>query len=135
MEICQPSDTRLKGDDRGSLGTVTLTVKDLYRILTHGHQFPFFMDTEREEGGAGHRKTRALETCDIEVWDTTRDFDSPVTKDRDMVKSVRDSTEGRRTNFIVSPEILRFRRQLLEEESPEDEPIECIRTLRELVNQ
>jgi hypothetical protein len=51
-----------------------------------------------------------------------------------MVKSVRNVVEGRRTNFIVSPEILRFIRQLLEEETPEDEPTECIRTLRELVN-
>ncbi len=84
-----------------------MTVKDLHRILTHS----------------------------IEVWDTTRDLVFPVTKDRDMVKSVRNVVEGRRTNFIVSPEILRFSRQLLAEESPEDEPTECIRTLRELVKQ
>ena len=82
----------------------------------------------------GHWETRVWETCDIEVWDTTRDLVFPVTKDRDVVKSVSDTTGGRRTNFIVSPEILRFIRQLLEEETPEDEPTECIRTLRELVN-
>jgi len=47
------------------------------------------------------------ETCDIEVWDTTRDLVFPVTKDGDIVKSARDATETRRTNFIVSPEIFR----------------------------
>jgi hypothetical protein len=83
--ICQSSDARLKDDDRGALGTVTLTVQDLHRILTHGHQFPFFTDTERREGGTDHKKTRSWETCDIEVWDTSRDFGFPVTKDRDMV--------------------------------------------------
>jgi hypothetical protein len=52
--ICQPVDTRLKVDDRDTLGTVTLTVKDLRRILTHGQSFPFFTVKEREEGGDGH---------------------------------------------------------------------------------
>jgi hypothetical protein len=103
--ICQSADTRLQDDDREALGTVILTVKHLHRILTHRQQFPFFTDTEREEGGAGHWETRVWETCDIEVWDTTRDLVFPVTKDRDMVKSARDAVEDRRTNFIVSPEI------------------------------
>jgi hypothetical protein len=117
------------------LGTVTLTAKDLRRILTHGHYFPFFTVKEREEGGTGHWETRAWETCDIEVWDTTADLGFPVTKDKDIVKSARDAAEGRRTNFIISPEILRFSRQVLEKEDPEEEPNECIRTLRELVSQ
>jgi hypothetical protein len=69
------------------------------------------------------------------VWVTTRDLDFPVTKDKDIVKSVRDVAEDRWTNFIVSPEILRFSRQVLEKEDPEEEPNECIRTLRELVCQ
>ena len=68
------------------MGTVTLTVKDLRRILTHGQQFPFFTAKEREEGGVGHWETRAWETCDVEVWGTTRDLGFPVTKYRDIVK-------------------------------------------------
>ena len=117
------------------LDTVTLTVKDLRRILTHGKHFPFFTTKEREEGGAGHWETRAWETCDIEVWGTTADLGFPVTKDKDIVKSARDAAEGRRTNFIISPEILRFSRQVLEQEAQEKEPNECIRALRELVSQ
>ena len=78
----------MKDDDRDALGTVTLTVKDLRRILTHGQQILFFTVKEREEG-AGHWETRAWETCDIEVWGTTRDLGFPVTKDRDIVKSAR----------------------------------------------
>jgi hypothetical protein len=111
---------------------VTLTAKDLRRILTHGQHFPFFTAKEREEGESDHWETRVWETCDIEVWDTTGDFVFPVTNDKDIVKSATDVSEGRRTNFIVSPEILRFRRQVLEKEAPEEEPNECIRTLREL---
>ena len=83
----------------------------------------------------GHWETNAWETCDIEVWGTTRDLGFPVTKDKDIVQSARDAAEGRRTNFIVSPEILRYSRQVLENEAQEEEPNECIRTLRELVNQ
>ena len=64
-----------------------MTAKDLRRILTHGQQLPFFTAKEREERGAGHWETRAWETCDIEVWGTTRDLGFPVTKDRDIVKS------------------------------------------------
>jgi hypothetical protein len=58
------------------------------------------------------------ETCDIAVWGTTRDLGFPVTRDRDTVKSARDAAEGRQTNFIISPEILRFSRQVLEEWDP-----------------
>ena len=105
------------------------------RILTHGQHFPFFTAKEREEGDAGHWETRAWETCDIEVWGTTADLGFPVTKDKDIVQSARDASEGRQTNFIVSPEILRFSRQILEKEAPEEEPNECIRTLGELANQ
>ena len=130
MLICQPTDTRLRGDDRDNLGTVTLTAKDLRRILIHGQHFPFLTAGEREEGGADHWETRAWETCDIEVWVTTADLDFPVTKDKEIVKSARDAAEGRHTNFIISPEILRFRRQVLENEDSEEEPNECIRTLR-----
>ena len=67
--ICQPTDTRLRDDDRDTLGTVALTTKDLRRILTHGQHFPFFTVKEREEGDTVHWETRAWETCDIEVWD------------------------------------------------------------------
>ena len=88
-----------------------------------------------EEVGAGHWETRMWETCDMEVWGTTRDLGFPVTRDRDIVKSARDSAEGRQTNFIVSPEILRFRRQMLREWDPGEEPTECTRILRELVEQ
>ncbi len=51
------------------------------------------------------------------------------------MQSARDAAEGRGTNFIVSPEILRYSRQVMENESQEEEPNECIRTLRELVSQ
>ncbi len=83
----------------------------------------------------GHWETKAWVTCDIEVWDTTRDLDFPVTKDKNIVQSARDESEGRRTNFIVSPEILRYNRQVLEKEAQEEDPNECIRTLRDLVSQ
>jgi hypothetical protein len=116
-------------------GNGHIDAKDLRRILTHGQHFPFFTAKEREEGGTGHWETRAWETCDIEVWDTTTDLGFPVTKDKDIVKSARDAAEDRWTNFIISPEILRFSRQVLEKEAPEEEPNECIRTLRELVSQ
>ena len=125
----------MRDDDRDTLGTVILTAKDLRRILTHGQHFPFFTAKEREEGDAGHWETRAWETCDIEVWVTTADLGFPVTKDKDIVQSVRDAAEGRQKNFIVSPEILRFSRQVLEKEAPEEEPNECIRTLGELASQ
>ena len=92
-----------------------MTVKDLRRILIHDKHFPFLTPEEGEKGGAGHWETRMWETCDISVLDTTRELGFPVTKDRDTVKSSRDATEGRRTNFVISPEILRFYRQVLGE--------------------
>jgi hypothetical protein len=69
------------------------------------------------------------------VWVTTGDLVFPVTNDMDIVKLARDTAEVRRTNFIVSPEILRFNRQVQEKEALEEEPNKCIRTLRELVSQ
>ena len=75
------------------------------------------------------------ETCDIEVWGTTRDLGFPVTRDRDIVKSTRDTVEGRQTNFIVSPEILSFNRQMLREWALGEEPTEYTRILRELDDQ
>ena len=86
--ICQPTDTRLRGDDRDNLGTVTLTAEDLRRILTHGQHFPFLTAGEREEGDADHWETRAWETCDIEVWGTTADLGFPVAKDKDIVNQL-----------------------------------------------
>ena len=93
------------------------------------------MAKEKEKGGAGHWEIRVWETCDIDVWGTTGDLGFPVAKDKDIVKSVRDTAEDRQTKHIVSPEILRFNRQVLEQENPEEIPNECIRTLRELVSQ
>ena len=92
--ICQPVDTRLKGDDRDALGTIKLTAKDLRRILIHGKHFPFLTSGEREKGGDGHWEM--WETCDITTWGTTRDLGFPVTRDRDIVRSARDATEGRK---------------------------------------
>jgi hypothetical protein len=125
----------MRGDDRHTLGTVTLTAEDFRRILAHGQHFPFLTAKEREEEDVDHCQTRVWETCDIEVWDTTGDLGFPVTNDKDIVKSTRDAAEGRWTNLIVSPEILRFSREVLEKETPTEEPNEYIRTLRELVSQ
>ena len=88
--ICQPTDTRLKGDDRDALGTIKLTVKDLRRILTHGKHFPFLTPGEREEGGSVHWETKMWETCDIVVWGKTRDLGFLVTRDRDIVSKRTD---------------------------------------------
>ena len=129
MLICQPVDTRLRGEDRDVLGTIKLTVKDLRRILIHGKHFPFLTPEEGEKGGVGHWETRMWESCDISVWDTTRELVFPVTKDRDTVKSARDAAEGRRTNFVLSSEILRFCRQVLGEGEPGTEPTQCMRGL------
>ena len=93
--ICQSADTRLRGDDRDVIGTIKVTVKDLRRILIHGKHFPFLTTEEREKGGVDHWETRMWETCDKTVWDTTRDLGFPVTRDKDIVKSVRDTPEGR----------------------------------------
>lgn len=111
--ICQPVDTRLTGDDRDVLGTIRLRTKDLRRILIHGQHFPFLTSRERQEGGADHWETRMWETHDIVVWVTTRHLGFPVIRDKDIVKSDRDTAEGRQTNFIISLEILCFNRQVM----------------------
>ena len=100
----------MRGEDRDVLETIKLTVKDLRRILIHGKHFPFLTPEEGATGGVGHWETRVWESCDIRVWDTTRELGVPVTRDGDTVKSARDTTEGRRTNFVLSPEILCFYR-------------------------
>ena len=133
--ICQPADTRLRGEDRDVLGTIKLTGKDLRRILIHGRHFPFLTPEEGETGGVGHWETRVWESCDISVWGTTRELGFPVTRDGDTVKSARDAAEGRRTNFVLSPEILRFCRQALGEGDLGTEPTQCMRLVRELVDQ
>ena len=51
------------------------------------------------------------------------------------MQSARDAAEGRQTNLMISPEILRYSRQVLEQEAEEKDPSECIRILRELVSQ
>ena len=51
------------------------------------------------------------------------------------MKSARDAAEGRQTNFTISPEILRFSRQVLGEWDPGNEPTQCMKIVRELVNQ
>jgi hypothetical protein len=44
------------------------------------------------------------------IWDATRDLGFPVNRDRDLVKSARDTTKERQTNFFILPKILYFRR-------------------------
>ena len=75
------------------------------------------------------------ESCDISVWVTIRELGFPVTRDGDTVKSAMDADEGRRTNFVLSPEILRFCRQVLGEGESGTEPTQCMRLVRELVDQ
>ena len=70
----------MKGDDRDALGTIKLTARDLRRILTHGKHFPFLTPGEREEGGAGYWEAKMWETCDIVVFETTRDLVSRSTE-------------------------------------------------------
>ena len=62
-------------------------------------------------GGNGHWRTRTWETSAIEIWTTTRDLDFPVSKDKDLVRSVRDVVEDRQMNLVISPEILSFCRK------------------------
>ena len=133
--ICQLVDTRLKGDDRDALGTIKLTVKDPRRILIHGKHFPFLTPGKREQGGADHLETRMCETCDMTVWVTTRDLVFPVTRDRYIVTSARDTVKGSQTNFVISPEILRFCNQVLKQWEPGNEPTQCMKVVRELVDQ
>ena len=75
------------------------------------------------------------ESCDISVWVTTRELVFPVTRDGNTVNSSRDVSEGRWTNFVLSPEILRFWRQALGEGESGTEPTQCMRMVWELVDQ
>ena len=75
------------------------------------------------------------ETCGINVWHTTRDLGFPVTRDKDIVKSARDAAESRQTNFVISPEILCFCRQVLGQGEPGNEPTQFMKIVRELVDQ
>ena len=75
------------------------------------------------------------ETCDITVWVTTRDLVFPVTRDKNVVKSARNTTEVRQTNFVISPEILRFCRQALGDWQSGNESTQCMKIVRELVDQ
>ena len=43
--------------------------------------------------------------------DDTKDLGFPVSKDKDLVRSVRDVVEDRRINLVISPEILSFYRR------------------------
>ena len=71
------------------------------------------MDNDSLSSRQGRGKREALTTGrqghgrlgDVEVWGTTADLGFPVTKDKVILKSSRDVEEGRRTNFIISPEI------------------------------
>ena len=51
------------------------------------------MPKEREEGGTGHWETRVWETSEVEIWVTYRDLGFPVTEDKDLVRSERDTGE------------------------------------------
>jgi hypothetical protein len=75
------------------------------------------------------------ETSAIEIWGTTRDLGFPVSKDKDLVRSVRDASEDRQMNLVISPEILSFCRRKIEEWDQKEEPDLYIRTVQELVNQ
>ena len=67
---------------------------------------------------------------------TTRDLGFPVTKDRDLMRSAWDAAEDRQTNFVISPEILRFSKRMLEEwDPPREEPNLCIQAIQELIDQ
>ena len=51
------------------------------------------------------------------------------------MKSDRDAAEGRQTNFVISPEILRFCREVLGDWESGNEPTQCMKMVRELVDQ
>ena len=106
-------------------------MKDLRRILIHGKHFPFLTPEEREKRGGDHWETRMWETCDITIWDTKRDLGFPVTRDKKIVKSARDASEGRQTNFVISPEILHLCRQSLWDGGPGNEPTQCMKIVHE----
>jgi hypothetical protein len=71
--VCQPTDTRLRGDDRDMLGTVTLKVEDLRRILTNGQHFPFFTAKERdEESGICNLQQTSGNKPKLHHWEQTQ---------------------------------------------------------------
>jgi hypothetical protein len=51
------------------------------------------MPKERKEGGTGHWETRVWETSEVEIWVTYRDLGFPVTEDKDLLRSERDTGE------------------------------------------
>jgi hypothetical protein len=133
--VCQSADTRLAGEDEDHTGTMKLSEKEMSRILEHGRHFPFLTPKERDEGGDGHWRTRMWETSAIEICETTRDLGFPVSKDKDLVRSVRDTTEDHRINLVISPEILSFCRRKIEEWDQKEETDLCTRAVQEVVNQ
>ena len=132
--VCQSADTRLAGEDGDQVGTMKLSEKGFRRILEHGRHFPFHTSKERVEGGNGHWRMRTWETSAIEIWGTTRDLGLPVSKDKDLARTVRDAAEDRQMNLVISPEILRFCRRKIEE-CDQEEPDPCIRAVQGLVGQ
>jgi hypothetical protein len=106
--VCQSADTTLPGEEGDHVGIMKFSEKELCMILEDGRYFPFLTPKERVEGGNGHWRTRMRETCVIEIWGTPRDLGFPVSKDKDLVRSVRDMTEDRQMNLVISPEILSF---------------------------
>ena len=75
------------------------------------------------------------ETIVIEILGSTRDLGFPVSKDKDLVRSARDTVEERRINLVISPEILSFCRRKIEERDQEEEPDLYTRSVQELANQ
>jgi hypothetical protein len=64
------------------------------------------------------------ETSMIVTWGTTRDLGFPVSKDKDLVITVRDTVEDQQMKFnesVTSPEILRFCRRKIEEWDQKEE--------------
>ena len=66
---------------------------------------------------------------------TTRDLDFPVSKDKGLVRSVRDAAEDRQTNLVISPEIHSFCRRNMEEWDQKEDPDLRTTTVQELVGQ
>ena len=118
---------------RGPMPYVRVIEESLFFLF--GSDFLFFPPQLQKMEKGGHLETRMWETCDITVWDTTGDLGFPVTRDRDIVKSVRDTVEGRQTNFVISSEILHFCRQVLGEWDRGNEPTQCMKIVRDLVDQ
>ena len=90
---------------------------------------------EKTEGGNDQWRMRTWETSAIEIWGTTRDLGFPVSKDKDLVRSVRDTAEDRQMNLDIDPEILSFCRRKMEEWDQKVEPDLCTREVQELVGQ